>query len=511
MLIADCARHLGSVPSGNCSQPSEVGPVSAPHPRSLPVPGLQRSYWLREALAAEGDPEPSPSAMGSPEFDVAIVGGGYTGLWTAYFLTERNPGIRVAILERDICGSGPSGRNGGFLHGWWDQLPHLVHAYGPELALEAARAADEAVDGTRAFCEQHGVDAWLVRAGYLRVSASAAQDGEWAAATAACARLGVSSSYHELEAAEVQARCASPTFRGGAFMPNAATIQPARLARGLRRVLLERGVTIHEQTTVRRIVADGMVVLETAHASVRAEQAVLAVNAWAAGWPGHRTSLIAWGSYMLLTEPVPDLLSGMGWTGGEAIADSRFTVHYFRTTPDGRVAFGAGVGPAGFGGRIGRAFEHDRRSVERAAAGLGRLLPGLASSPLTEAWGGPIDVTVDRLPLIGARFGGRVHYAHGYSGNGVGPARLAGRILAARMLGSDDPITRLPIVERRTRRLPPEPIRFVGARIVREALVRRDELNDAGRRPGPVVRLLTRIPGLLGYRFGATHGSSPSD
>ena len=479
--------------------------MAASDPLSLPVPGGQRSYWLREALAAEGDPSPLPPASGASTFDVVIVGGGYTGLWTAYCLTEREPEMRVAILERDICGAGPSGRNGGFLHGWWDQLPLLTELYGPERALEAARAVDEAVDGTRAFCERHGVDAWFAPSGYLRVSASDAQDGEWASAVETCARLGVADAYHELSPAEVQARCASPAFRGGALMPNAATIQPARLARGLRRVLLERGVVIHEQTTVQRIATDGTLTVHAAGARIRAEQVVLAVNAWAAGWPGHRTSLLAWGSYIALTDPAPEALSAMGWTGGEAIADSRFTVHYFRTTPDGRVAFGAGVGPAGFGGRIGRQFEHDRRSVERTVAGLRRLLPAMASTGITEAWGGPIDVTADRLPLIGARSGGRVHHAHGYSGNGVGPSRLAGRILAARIVGSDDPITRLAIVERRTRSLPPEPIRYIGARIVREALVRRDELNDAGRRPSLLLQLLTRVPRLLGYRIGGEH------
>jgi glycine/D-amino acid oxidase-like deaminating enzyme len=141
-------------------------------------------------------------------------------------------------------------------------------------------------------------------------------------------------------------------------------------------------------------------------------------------------------------------------------------------------------------------------------AGMRRLLPALASTGVSEAWGGPIDVTADRLPLIGARSGGRIHHAHGYSGNGVGPSQLAGRILAARILGSDDPVTRLAIVDRRSRSLPPEPLRYIGARIIREALIRRDELNDAGRRPGLLVRLLTRIPSLLGYRFGAQHRSA---
>src|SRR5918994_2875683 len=140
--------------------------VSDPSRPGTPQPGRQRSYWLRDALADEPDPIPLPPPSEPTAYDVVVIGGGYTGLWTAYFLTEADPAIRIAILEQDICGGGSSGRNGGFLHGWWDQLPLLEELHGPDEALDVARAVDGSVDGIREFCERHGVDAWLRGGGY---------------------------------------------------------------------------------------------------------------------------------------------------------------------------------------------------------------------------------------------------------------------------------------------------------------------------------------------------------
>jgi glycine/D-amino acid oxidase-like deaminating enzyme len=474
----------------------------------VPVPGARRSWWLREALSAEGFPDPAPALAGRVDADVAIVGGGYTGMWTAYDLTERAPGTRIVVVEQDICGGGPSGRNGGFVHGWWDQLPLLIELHGPERALEAAQASEDAVRQIGDFCARYEVDPWWVPNGYLQVSASSAQDGDWDRAVAECRRLGVGDRYVPLTSAEVQSRCQSPRFRTGVFMPGGASVQPALLARALRGVLLQRGVEIHEGTRVTHLVPGNPVRVVTDAGEVGAPQVVLAMNAWAAGWPGFRTRLMTWGSYIVLTEPIPERLAEIGWTGGEAITDSRFTVSYFRTTRDGRIAFGAGVGGAGFGGRIGDSFTADRRPAERAADGMRRIFPTLEMVAIDDAWGGPIDISSDRLPAIGSLHSGRVHFAHGYSGNGVGPSRLAGRVLAAILDGGRDPVARLAIVGARARRFPPEPIRYLGARMVREALVRKDEAQDDERRPGALVSAIARLPRWMGYRFG--HDGQPA-
>ncbi|HEX5579119.1 MAG TPA: FAD-dependent oxidoreductase, partial [Candidatus Limnocylindria bacterium] len=217
-----------------------------------------RSPWLREALAAEGDPPPLPGLATDRACDVAIVGGGYTGLWTALQLKARAPELEIVLLEQDICGGGPSGRNGGFVNAWWDELDTLEVLYGAEPALAAAQAVSHSVRSIGGWCTEHGVDAHFRQAGMLVVSTTAPHDDRPLGSVRVAARLGVPEEFVALSPDEVQARCSSPRFRTGALMRDGATVQPALLARGLRRVALERGVVIHEQSRVRpRLTRDG--------------------------------------------------------------------------------------------------------------------------------------------------------------------------------------------------------------------------------------------------------------
>jgi glycine/D-amino acid oxidase-like deaminating enzyme len=470
----------------------------------------QRSPWLRDALAAEGDPLPLPPPSGDVTCDVAIVGGGYTGLWTALQLHERAPELRVVILEQDICGGGPSGRNGGFVNAWWDELDTLVELFGPERALEAARELSTSVDAIGAWCEANGVDAHYRKAGMLVVSTTPLHDGRLAGSVEAATQVGAPEEMVALTAAEVQSRCRSPRFRNGAFMRDGATVQPALLARGLRNVALKRGITIHEQSHVRpglhRDAGGGMRLTVDSSAGtqeVRAQHVVLAMNAWSAGWRPFHRSILAWGSYMVRSEPIgSDRLAELGWTGGESIYTARFNVEYFHVTRDGRIAIGSGGGVPGYGGRIGPSFTDDQGSARRAAAAFRFLFPQLADVRLTDAWGGPIDVSGDHLPRFGNLPGERVHYALGFSGNGVAPSHLAGRILAALALGADEPVTRLCLVGPPPQRLPPEPLRYIGARILREAIVMRESREMQARRAPWWLRQVTAFPRRLGYHLG---------
>ena len=449
------------------------------------MPTLGTSWWLEEAAIAFDDDVSEPLA-GDVEADVCIVGGGFTGLWTALAVKQRDPSAHVVLLEAERCGAGPSGRNGGFLHGYWAGIGRARSVLGEQGALAVARAGEGIIPAVRAL----GADVWLHESGMLSVSTTPAQDRALDDSVDAAAAVGAPEQAVPLGPDELAQRIQSPVFRRGVFFPECATVQPARLVRVLRRKAIEAGVELHERTPVRRI-----------EDLSGAKAIVVATNAAASGWRPVRRHVTNFGSYVVLTEPVPDLLAEIGWTGGEAVVDGRMFLHYFRTTDDGRVVMGSGSGPIGFRGRVDARFTHDAATAARAEAGLRRLLPGLARARVERAWGGPIDVSADHLPFFGTVAGTRIHYGLGYSGNGVGPSWIGGQVLASLALGRDDEWASLPLV-RRPPSLPPEPLKRIGGGLVRAAILAYEEAEEAGRRPSLVARAGAAVPRKLGMRIG---------
>ncbi len=460
----------------------------------------RHGYWLEEAGAGF----PAPALEGERTADVVVVGGGFTGMWAAWHLKALEPEARVMLLEAGGCGEGPSGRNGGFCNVMWFSLPNMRGRWGDAGALAVARAAEAAVAGIGEFCAEEEVDAWFRHAGYLQVSTAPAHDGAWAEALAACRELGALDAIHELSPAEVAERCASPAFRGAAFYPDAATVQPARLARGLRERLRARGVEVCEFSPVTHLASSPRGVEARAPGgTVRATAAVLAVGAAAKAPRGPlRSSLTVASSHIVLTEPVPDLLEEIGWTGGECITDSRALIDYFRTTPDGRIAFGWGGGRIAMGARLAGRTEIDAEVIALTAAHLENYFPGVAGRRLTHAWGGPIDASPTHLPMVVPLHGGRAFAAAGYTGNGVGPSNMVGRALASLALDRRDAPSRLPFVDPSPPRVPPEPFHWLGGETIRQGILRKEEAELDGRSPGRIASAIARVPDLIGFHIG---------
>jgi glycine/D-amino acid oxidase-like deaminating enzyme len=464
-------------------------------------PDAGRSWWLREALSHE-PVATSPPLRRDTTADVAILGGGYTGMWTAMHLKELDPGIDVVVVEQDICGGGASGRNGGFVNSFWGDLSYLAGAFGDGPAIALCEAGEDSVRALGSFCDEHTGDAWYRADGEYVVAASEDQVGRWADGVITADRLGVSEHFQVLSAEEMRERIASPVFRGALFRKVGATVQPARLALGMRRVLLERGVRIFEDSPVTRFGLGDPAVAETPGGTIRAGAAVVALNAWAHHWKRFRRTVVVRGSYIVLTAPAPEKLKEIGWIDGSGLADMRSAVHYVRTTPDGRIAFGVGGIQPNLARRIGPRFAYDEEAVRIAVADLHRMFPAFTDVPIEAAWGGPIDVAGRHLPTFGTLGGGNVHYGHGYTGNGVGPSHLGGRIMAHRILDRADPVLDLPLVDLEPLRFPPEPIRSPGALVANTAIRKKDEAEDEGQNPNPLVDFLARLPRRLGYNLG---------
>lgn len=463
-------------------------------------PATDLSWWLAEAHGPGFAPE--PTLAGDVRADVCIVGGGFTGLWTALHLKERDPAADVVVIEGGTCGSGASGRNGGFALSWWAKLATLVKLFGAEEGIRLAEASAEAIAAIGAFCEDHGIDAHFRHEGWLWSATNSAQLGSWHEAVATAARHG-REPFKPLSAETVATMAGSPTHLGGVFEPTAATVQPALLALGMRRVALERGVRIFEHSPMLSWDEDRDVTVKTGGGTVRASKLVMATNAWMVREPDVARMLVVVTSDMVVTRPIPEALERTGPRDGLAVSDSRMLVNYYRRTRDHRLAFGHGGGTFGFGRRVSGRFSGPSARAAAVSAAMTQLYPHLGRDLVVGSWTGPIDRSISSLPTFGRlNRSSRVLYGVGYSGNGVGPAYLGGRILASLALENDDEWSSSRMARGPVGTYPPEPVKYVGGLALREVLKRKEWTEDQGKTPGRFIRTASLLapPGLVPVR-----------
>lgn len=415
------------------------------------------------------------------------------GLWTALDLKARDPSCDVAIVESDICGGGASGRNSGMVLSQWAKFAALKAFCGEAGAISLGHAFAASAGNIGTFCQANGIDAEIRPDGWIWGATCEKHAGSWNGILADLESSGLHP-FSRLTGREIKSRCGTGRFLAGIHDPAAATVHPGKLVRGLRRLALARGIRIFENSRMVKLDRRMPAVVHTVKGSLRAQVCILTLNAWSASLAELRPSILVIASDDAVTDPVPELLEKTGYMCRPLMGDSQTFVTGFRTTADHRFQPGISGGIIGFGGLGNNRFEG--RSIREPAirASVARGFPAFADLPYADSWCGPIDRTRSGLPLFGPLPGAsNIFYGFGFSGNGVATTPVTARILASLALGKKDEWSSCGLVRPPERWLPPEPMRFIGAHMVRQAIRRKDRLEQDNRAPGPLIRALAAM------------------
>jgi glycine/D-amino acid oxidase-like deaminating enzyme len=465
-----------------------------------------KSLWLDQLPGSLGA---RPSLDGDTDVDVAIVGGGYTGLWTAYSLLKADPDLRVMVIEREVVGFGASGRNGGWCVGEMaGELEGAISLDGRDGGIRLTRAAMDTVDEVGRVVAAEGIDCGFAKGGVIRLARTAPQSerqGEWLDELRTHG-FGEDDA-RVLDADEAVGRLGATSVLGGVLYAPGARVQPARLARGLADVVEKLGGTIVEETAVTEILsatasgASGGPVgsvgtrarAVTSTGVVSADVVVRATEGYTRDLPGQRRSLVPLYSLMIATEPLSeDVWDEIGLRGMETFADDRRMVIYGQRTTDDRIAFGGRGAPYRYGSGIDAATEQSSGVHERIAATLVDLLPVLDGVAITHRWGGVLGVPRDWRPSVGLDRATGLAWAGGYVGEGVAISNLAGRTLADLITATESDLVTLPWVQHRSRKWEPEPLRWIGINGALSLAARADDQEVAGKEPSRLSGLVDR-------------------
>lgn len=452
------------------------------------------SYWLE---TSGDDLTPRPALDGTVDVDVAILGAGYTGLWTAYYLLEREPALRVAILEKEIAGFGASGRNGGGLGNRFPVgLRRMAQLFGRQAAIDLQSALNTVVDEIEGVAAREGIAMDYVRGGYLRLARSPYQLDVLKNELRALESFGFGDDAQLLDAQQVTEHVAVAGAVGGLYNHNSAKIHPAKLARGLARAVERHGATVYEQTDVTGYTTGAYPVLHTSRGHARAKTIVLAGESYLARFPQLRRRVLPVYSLITLTEPLsPGDWQAIGWEAREGLSSATNMVKYLTHTADGRVLFGGRGAPYHFSSSIQDEYDRHEPTHRMLQDNVREWFPMLKDVRFTHTWGGPLGWPRDYVPTVSYDPSDGLAAAYGYTGAGVGPSNLFGRILADLITRTDSDLSRLPFINRRGRDWEPEPLRFLGVRYAQrgfERLDRKAETTGVAPNGKSLVERLTR-------------------
>jgi glycine/D-amino acid oxidase-like deaminating enzyme len=450
------------------------------------------SYWLE---TCGDDLTPRPAMQGSIDVDIAILGAGYTGLWTAYYLLKRDPSLKIAILEKEIAGFGASGRNGAWCSGSVSTgLGTLAEHYGRDAALAVHGAMSGAVDEVGRVAEAEEIDIEWTRGGSLRLARGAHQLPLIERSFETYRAFGLDGHYQLLDKRQTDERVLVSETLGAIYSPATATIHPGKLVRGLARAVERLGATIYEGTTVTDFTTGAYPVLHTDQGHARAKVIVLCGESYLSQLPKTRRTVMPAYSLITLTEPLSAAdWSAIGWEARECIASVAFMVNYLSKTVDGRVMFGGRGAPYHYGSSIKDEYDRHGATHRMLESNVRAWFPMLADVKFTHAWGGPLGWSRDWMPTMSFDRRENVALAGGYTGTGVATANLAGRVLTDLITGHDSDLTRLPMTSHRPRSWEPEPLRFLGVRFVQRGFAKLDEKAERSGVPPDGKSLAERL------------------
>jgi glycine/D-amino acid oxidase-like deaminating enzyme len=455
-----------------------------------------RSLWLDQALAREQSHD-EKHLEGTIRTDVCLIGGGFTGLWTAIRLREADPSVAVVLLEADICGSGASGRNSGGVGHFWTKLPTLVKALGRDDALALVSSSVDAISDITSFVETHDVDCQVRHGPTVWGATTPNQIGAWQGILEVARKIGVETPYRELSDEELKEMFGPAPYLAGVIQEGGTGVQPALLARGLRQVAIDLGVEIFESTPVTAVISQPRhVAVHTEKGRVDADHVVLGANAWMAHLPDFKRRIMVLSSDVVATDPIPDLIAERGLANRPNAINSRLMLNYGGRSRDGRIYLGRAGGTLAFNARITPEFDRSARQAREIEADFRFLYPQLLDIPIKHSWSGAVDRSPTGLPWFGRlQHDPRLHFGIGYTGHGVSATVTGGHILASLVLQKDDEWVALNELFGRmcTGSFPPEPIRFVGGRIVRRSLARKEVAEREGRPVSRIDRSLARF------------------
>jgi glycine/D-amino acid oxidase-like deaminating enzyme len=450
------------------------------------------SFWLD---TVPGTLAPGEPLAGDADVDVAIAGAGYTGLWTAYYLSRAEPGLRVAVCEREVAGFGASGRNGGWCSALFPaSLGKLARMAGRDAAIAMYRAMQQTVDEVAAAAAAESIDCHWAKGGTVQLARSPAQLDRARAEVAEARDFGFGSAdLRLLTAAEAGEIAAATRVLGGTYTPHCAAIHPARLVRGLADAVRRRGVAVYEHTPVTQILPGRLV---TPSGTVRARYVIRATEGYTPQLPGEQRTVVPVYSLMIATAPLPDSAwDQIGLTARPTFSDLRHLIIYGQRTDDGRLAFGGRGAPYHLGSTIRPSFDRAPAVFAALRRTLAELFPVLADVAVTHAWGGPIGVPRDWCASVGLDRSTGIGWAGGYVGDGVATTNLAGRTLADLVLGKDSGITRLPWVGHRSPRWEAEPLRWLGVNAGLQVMSWADRQEARTGRPSRAAEFVGRYLG----------------